>query len=229
MNALPSRHEPRFLAAQVGFTLVELLVGVVILSMIMAGLLAALRSYAVTGERLDQRLRQEDENRLVLGFLRQVIGSAQPISEGKTDSRRQVWFFGGERDLQWVGVMPARHGVGGLYRMRLSLASGGSEESLQLVLDYAPMDKPNNDAGWLTHASRAVLFPAVRGMAITYEDPKAQPPERWLRHWPHPDRLPLRVRIDIERNGLPLPPQFISILGRPDSVTGTGIFVIGGG
>lgn len=229
MNAPPNRYGPRFQAAQIGFTLVELLVGVVILSMIMAGLLAALRSYAVTGERLDQRLRQEDENRLVLGFLRKVIGSAQPISEGKTDGRRQVWFFGGERDLQWVGVMPARHGVGGLYLMRLSLASGGSEESLQLVLDYAPMDKPNNDAGWLTHASRAVLFPAVRGMAIAYEDPKAQPPERWLGHWPHPDRLPLRVRIDIERNGVPLPPQFISILGRPDSVTGAGIFVIGGG
>ena len=213
--------------AQAGFTLVELLVGLVVLSLIMAGLLAALRSFSVTGERLDQRMRQEDDDRVVLMFLREVVARAQPVPKGEA-GQRQLRFSGAAGELEWIGVMPVRHGIGGLYRLRLSAVPDGFADVSGLVLDFVPFDAAGDDFAW-DSASRRTLFPAVDGLTLKYEDPKAPPLDRWLNDWPHVDRLPLRIRVEIERSGVPLPPLLISILGRPDEAANGGAFVIGGG
>ena len=52
-----------------GFTLVELIISLAIVSVIMLGLLTAMRSFGVTGEKLDQRLAIVDERRVLSGFL----------------------------------------------------------------------------------------------------------------------------------------------------------------
>ncbi|HOY03545.1 MAG TPA: prepilin-type N-terminal cleavage/methylation domain-containing protein, partial [Zoogloea sp.] len=57
-----------------GFTVIELIISLVIVAIIMVGLLTAMRSLGLTGEKLDARLALVDERRVVSGFLDDVLG-----------------------------------------------------------------------------------------------------------------------------------------------------------
>ncbi len=57
-----------------GFTLVELLVVISLLSLVMLAMASALRTTAQTEERVDARLRKVDDLRTTDGFLRSVLG-----------------------------------------------------------------------------------------------------------------------------------------------------------
>ena len=59
---------------QRGFTLVEVLVVMTLLSLVVLALGSALRTTAQTEERVDQRLARNDEIRVVTGFLQSVLG-----------------------------------------------------------------------------------------------------------------------------------------------------------
>ena len=56
-----------------GFTLLELLVVMSLLSVIMIGLTSALRTMAQTESKIDQRLERLGEMRVVLAFLVQTL------------------------------------------------------------------------------------------------------------------------------------------------------------
>ena len=57
-----------------GFTLVELLVVMALLSLLMLGLVSALRTMAQTEERIDGRLAQADEFRVTTAFVQEILG-----------------------------------------------------------------------------------------------------------------------------------------------------------
>src|SRR5256885_9315800 len=59
---------------QKGFTLVELLVVMALLSLLMLGLASAMSTVSQTQERVDARLDRMDHQRVSIGFLRTVLG-----------------------------------------------------------------------------------------------------------------------------------------------------------
>lgn len=84
MSAPPSTH-------QTGFTLVELLVTMALLSMLMLGMASALRTMAQTEERVDARLARADELRVATGFCTPCfgprVGQKNRCSAGKAPAR----------------------------------------------------------------------------------------------------------------------------------------------
>lgn len=161
-----------------GFTLVELVLSLTIIAIIMVGLLTAMRSFGITDEKLEKRLAQADERRVVAGFLEDVLGEAlfRPRSSmvGKPEESS---FLGGPDSLEWIGVMPARHGVGGVHHFRLYVEGNG--RSTALMLAYLPFVGVETLPDWNV-AERRVLVEAVSGFALRYqlEDGGA-----WLDQW----------------------------------------------
>jgi general secretion pathway protein J len=97
-----------------GFTVIELIISLVIVAIIMVGLLTAMRSFGITEEKLGARIAVVDERRVVSGFLDDVFGQVvlRPrLSLAGTPE--ESTFVGAPAAVQWVGVMPARHGAGG--------------------------------------------------------------------------------------------------------------------
>ena len=78
------------LRRQRGFTLIEVLVVMTLLSLVVLALGSALRTTAQTEERVDQRLARNDDVRVVTGFLQSVLGriSGQKRQGGKTAALR---------------------------------------------------------------------------------------------------------------------------------------------
>lgn len=190
-----------------GFTLIEVLIALVLLSLLMGGLLASLRTLGDTATRLETRGAQSEERRLVSGFLRQVIGGlvSKPVDPG--DGTPPLPFLGGAAELVWVAPMPARHTVGGLHRFRLSRA-GLDEGALRLqFLPYAGDAAPAPDWGL---ADQRLLLEGLESLEIAYQLAGSRD---WLSAWTEADRLPARIRLRLEQEGVWWPELVIPLAG----------------
>jgi len=183
-----SRHADR------GFTLVELLVSTALLALLMVALLAALRSFGQTEDRLDDRLRRDAELRTSGAFLRGVIAATAPRPlKTAPGTAKRIEFGGAPAELRWVGVMPAREGAGGLYRFRLALQPDA--ESATLLLQFAPYVAGDEIAvEGRSHESRAMAG-HVRSISLHYLGDEAN--ATWLSSWPRSDVLPHRVGLAV--------------------------------
>ena len=209
-----------------GFTLVELLVSMVILSLIMVGLLGALRSVGVTGERIDAHLRRSDDLQLAAAFLRQALSRvlAEPRMPGVQASQPPP-LVGGGSELVWVGAMPARFGVGGLYRFRLSLEVEGPQPGLHL--QFLPYQWPATKVDWGSVESR-LLLPEAERLQLRFLG--GEPGDGWVAGWQHAERLPQLVSVSWTVAGRGWP----SLIVRPathsaaGSSAGFDAFTVGG-
>lgn len=198
-----------------GFTLVELLVVISLLSLVMLAMVSALRTTAQTEERVDQRLQRNDEMRVASDFLRGILGriSARKLVGPVAEGQSQFAFSGGERELTWVGIMPARYGAGGRYYFRLSMDAvpGGHA----LVVRFMPWVEDSLPLDW-TGAQAHTLVANVAELTLQYEDAEAEPPV-WTPRWLVADRLPQRVRVGIRTANGPWPDLVVAMRIAPGS------------
>lgn len=176
-----------------GFTLVELLIVLVLLSLITLAFASAMRTAAQTEERVDARLERIDNLRIASDFLRAVLGrvSAQKRTGILEPGSSQHYFMGTASEVRWVGVMPARYGAGGRYHFRLHLA-----EDQTLALQYIPwLDSPAQ-LNWSV-APSASLATGVTSLSMRYEDASDEPVQ-WGAPWTVPERMPARIAINLQ-------------------------------
>lgn len=180
-----------------GFTLVELLVVMALLSLLMLGLVSALRTMAQTEERIDGRLAQADEFRVTTAFVQDVLGriSVRKQQEEILKQGGSPFLFDGQiHSVAWVGIMPARHGTGGRHFFRLGLEGSGGEAAL--VIRFAPWDESAFFPNW-EQAQARTLLKGVTSFALSYEDVTKEP-ETWTPTWQGIDSLPEHVRLDVQ-------------------------------
>lgn len=180
-----------------GFTLVEMLVVIALMSLLMLGMVSALRTMAQTEERMDRRSERADEIRIANGFLRTTLGriSTRRIKEVQREGDSPYFFTGQSDAVAWVGIMPARHGAGGRYFFRLALETVQEDPSV-LVIRFIPWDGGGLSLDWNRAESR-VLARRVKSLALSYEDGR-QPVPAWMADWSRVDSLPARIRINVE-------------------------------
>ena len=210
-----------------GFTLLELLVVMTMVTLVVLAMAGALRTMAQTEARVDERLLRADDLRVAAGFLRSTLGR---ISQRRLDPPpplgENLFMFAAAPDaLAWVGVMPARHGAGGRHVFRLSLETTGSQSNL--VLRFAPAVEVASFPDWSVTESR-ILAEDVTAFSIAYQD-ALQVPSQWLTVWDVPNRLPSRVKLMIQSAAGSWPELIIPLRTLPRSARGDGPTFGGGG
>lgn len=220
MRAFGLRAEAR------GFTLVELLVVMALLSLVMLAMGSALWTAAQTEERVDARLLQSDEMRTANEFLHSVLGrvSARKSAALQALGGSQFFFQGGEDALEWVGIMPARHGVGGRYHFHLGLEPRGGGRAL--VVKFTPWVDDATPPDW-GGAGIHVLAGQVQGLHIQYQDSQTEPPS-WGAPWADPARLPSRVLLSLQADSGAWPDMVIAMRIAPQSDPASSGAVFGG-
>ena len=216
-----------------GFTLVEMLVVMTLMSLIMLGMGGALRGMGQTEQRVDQRLARMDEFRVAVGFLTSIVGhvSARKSDVLPASGKPAVMFEGLPQAMAWVGVMPARDGAGGRYFFRLSVeaaqAPGQVVADNGLVLQYLPFSVGVLTPDWAT-AEKRVLVTQVQSLALDYQDRREDPPA-WSGTWAVEDRLPAVVRLNLTTPTGPWPARFIPLRALPLGAGGSsGLAAFGG-
>lgn len=184
-----------------GFTLVELLVALILLSLIALGLGGAMRTISQTQERVDQRTEQWERQYTSVQFLRSALahvsGQRRPTAQASSDQSR-YYFVGRPQEMQWLGSMPANLASGGGRTLfRLALQPG--QQGQQLVLQYQKWDKNLASQDW-SRASSYVLDSNVAQFALRYQRAAKNGGLQWLPLWDTQelrDELPSAVGIQL--------------------------------
>jgi len=186
-----------------GFTLIELLVVMTLLSLLMTGLISAMRTMAQTETRIDQRFARLDELRTAHAFLAQTLDrqSATKIDLPDAPGQTRSAFMAGPESVTWVGVLPARPNVGGLHFFRLAVEPTDAGQAL--VLRLAPCAPDLTPPDWST-AAHHILINQVTKLEILAQGSAPQGhtqektwPAGWQSGWPIADTLPEQIRLSL--------------------------------
>ncbi|RYF59644.1 MAG: prepilin-type N-terminal cleavage/methylation domain-containing protein [Comamonadaceae bacterium] len=199
-----------------GFTLLELLVVMALMSLLILAMASALQTTSQTSERVDLALTRSDDLRIVSGFLQTTVGRISlqrrgyPVKEGTN----RYYFEGQEAELMWLGVMPAGYAASGrsLMRLRQEVTDQGSPA---LVLQYLPWAGAAVEPDW-SQATSHVLLNDVTQLQILYQDARPEPPV-WSSSWTLADQVPQRVRIVLQTDRGALPDLVVSMRPLPAS------------
>lgn len=220
-----------------GFTLMEVLIALTLLSLLMLTLTSAVRGMGQTETRVETRIESMEDYRLINGLLRQLLSqvSGQTFRPMQADAGGVKAFFDGNAQaLQWIGVMPARYGTGGRHYLRLATETLGGQT--RWVLRYAPWNGAPAFDQW-DAASVQPLSNQPLAATLQYRRPDTG---QWLPVWPpappdagervqRPPVLPDAVRIDFDGPIPAWPPMFFAVRANYISDTGVGRATFGGG
>lgn len=208
-----------------GFTLLELLVVLALLSLLMLGTLSALRGTAQVETRVDQRIERADDLRLLHTFLTQLTCCVMAERRRALNADQAPLYFDGEPDrVAWVGLLPGRVGLGGQYFFDLRVEALG-QGAAGLVLRYVPFDGGTEWPDWGVSEQRT-LQTDVDAMELRYED--IRDPAGWVDHWTDGQNLPARVELQLVSKAAPWPPMRFSLRALPRRSALDGDFGVGG-
>jgi general secretion pathway protein J len=220
---------------QCGFTLVELLVVMSLLSVIMIGLVSAMRSMAQIESKVDQRLERLDEIRVARTFLQQTLSRASnlKLDEPGATGKRVISFVATPDSLSWVGILPARPNVGGRHFFRIAMEDVGA--SRELILRIAPWNPDIVFPDW-SGAESHVLIPGVKQLNVQAQGLPplgyglAQGwPAGWQDGWPITDNLPEQIRIGLVDSQGVWPDWVLALHPLPQGDSSGGVVAAGGG
>jgi len=224
--------QPYFL--QRGFTLIELLVVMTLLSVIMLGLVTALRNMAQTESKIDQRLERLDEIRVARTFLQQTLSrvSSSSLDAPGAPGKTIIPFAATPDILTWVGILPARPNLGGRHFFRLAMEDTPTGD--ELVLRFAPWQPDLMSPDWSQTEAR-ILIRGISKMAIQTQGLPPQGhalaqswPKGWQNGWPITNVLPEQLRLNLTDAQGGWPEWNLALHALPQSDSSFSRVVVGG-
>ena len=179
-----------------GFTLVELLVGLSLMSLISLLLFGGFRFGLRAWEVGDDRIAAANEIAMAQHLLRRQLAEAQPVTIGARPELAPTLFQGDDAGVTFVGPLPAHRGVGGFYIF--SLATREERGGRQLLLRWRRY-RPDTVAGSdFDPKDESVLLNGIGSIAIEYfGQPTAAASARWLQRWDGTLGLPQLLRLRV--------------------------------
>lgn len=182
--------------SQSGFTLIEVVIATAIAALVMAGLIASMRTFGASLSKTEERVERLDEMRLGTEFLRRVLEApVTDIRRAPLDGKSDLYFAGGADNIALLGNLPARNGLGGLSLVRIGLRDEGGERNL--VLQAVPF-AGNERSASPDAAEPQLIVSRVDALRFAY---RAADTREWTAQWTDGEKLPDMLRIEIEREG----------------------------
>jgi general secretion pathway protein J len=186
---------PRYARNKRGFTLVEVVISLAILSLIMVATISALRTFGQTQFTLTAMTNRVDEVRSVSSFLRDtfesaVIGSASTGLSMGGGSTEGSYFLGSAGAMSWKAFVQFGEGWGGALLLRVE------QDEKSLKLRWQEIPGVRNKVDWSGTPER-VLIDEMQELNISY---RAEFDSDWQSEW-FEDDLPALVRMTIKARG----------------------------
>ena len=180
-----------------GFTLLEILVGLVLLSIMMSLLFGSIRMGARVWDAGEQRAAELDRMLIVQSFLRRHLATARPVFDDFSDDEPVFSFTGTENSIQFVSDLPSSARRGGLHRFNLELEKDGGAFILyaKLTAFYPTLD------GVDAEIEDVRLLSGVERIAFSYygvdEFDVDASDASWMDEWTDKEFMPYLIQLDI--------------------------------
>ena len=225
-----------------GFTLVELVIALALISLISLLLFSGLRLGTRTWEGVEAVAERTAEPRIARNFLARALTQARP-TQITFDAEVLLVFSGDAQNLEFVAPLSEHVGTPGLYILRLSV-----ENENQLVMTRwllhadvlegsgdIPEWEPFDGAGGPSETGpldddlaegafgSTLLLDGVEQLEISYFGAQeAQEDPDWYEDWLDQPLMPLAVRVHLTTPGLPWPDMLIRLPAEREPRSGGG-------
>jgi general secretion pathway protein J len=174
-----------------GFTLVELLVTLALMSLLSVIVLGSLRFGIKAWQREATHAEAIDQVRHAATMLRKVIEDAYPYYALGSDGRNRIEFQGTSEYLVMIAPAPLALGGIGRVKVRVFLERRGDQQDLMLS------SEPELADGTSPRATTP-LIANVKAVAMSYlQGIGSASDATWQKEWMLASRLPQLVRLDI--------------------------------
>jgi general secretion pathway protein J len=178
-----------------GFTLIEVLLAMTLLSVMMTLLFVSLKICAESWEKGEKKIFEVSETAGVVNFFQRHLVMAKPLWNDFTQEERLFSFQGDRQSLQFVSSFPASAGRAGLQLFNVRLVKENRENLIKVtIVPFYPVAEGDD---WLTEEE--TLIKGVADFSLAYfGQEEGETESRWLDQWRERDQLPKLVRIKIE-------------------------------
>ncbi len=184
-----------------GFTLLEVLIALGLISIIMVILFSSLRTASKAWDAVDRAVYRLDEERRAQRFLNDRLSRAVMLRL-KTGRGNPVAFAGDDEHLSFVTSLFEFLEYGGIYAVDLYYKADGKA----LMLRFAPFDPSHALADQFDQAREDTLLEQVDSLHFNYLDKRGN----WNDEW-HENRPPKLVRIAISAADKTWPDMLIAV------------------
>lgn len=207
-----------------GFTLIEVLIAMTLLSIMMALLFGSMKICAESWEKGENKIAEVSHVTAVINFFQRHLIPAEPLwndfSNEEKDGEKLLSFQGRAQAFQFVSAFPASAGRAGLQLISVALDKDNGEQVLKVTL--TPFFPVGEGGEWFKEEE--ILLRNVSFFSLTYfgsEDGQAE--SRWQDEWIGKDRQPQLVKINIGLENEMYWPEMIFPLKATESVESAGI------
>ncbi len=204
-----------------GFTLIEVLIGLTLLSIMVVLLFTSLKICADSWEKGERKITNVNEMAVVYNFFQQHLSVARPLWNDSGTEEKIFSFQGGSQTLHFVSAFPASVGRAGLQMFSVTLYEDGEEGFINVSLEPFATGMERDEAS----IEEVTLIKHVKAFKIAYfgaDDPASQ--GVWADDWVGKSTLPHLVKINIElMNGIYWPEIIIDLKVTSPPVDSVGI------
>lgn len=185
---------------QAGFTLLELLVSLLLLGLIVMLGQGGVRLGARTWDTVGSRAEAMGQSQMIRAFLLRELAQATPILAFEPDGSSRLAYDGGGGSLIFIAPLAPHFGLGGLQRMRLSVADDFSApgRGKQLILTRRPYHADDDFMADTDLDEEHVLLDGIADAGFDYREDPADGITGWSGDWRGRDTLPVAIRIRID-------------------------------
>jgi general secretion pathway protein J len=214
-----------------GFTLLELMIALVLMSLIMVLLFSGLDLGRRSWQSAVQASERQSNERLAFDYLKRALGKMTNEALESEDGAEPL-FAGSHNSLRWVGPTTSLAGIGGGSLFRLELL--GKDEEKVLVLKrwlYHPevlVEEPQAGRDWrkpvdrewqpadqdvapIRYSEHLLLRGVTRIDLGYYGSLQRGIPAQWHRQWHGSHKLPRMIRIRLHYRDRVTPPLIVIV------------------
>ena len=197
-----------------GFTLIEVLIAMTLLSIMMVLLFTSLKICANSWEKGESKITDVNEIAVVYNFFQRDLSGAKPLWNDFSAEEKTFSFQGSAQSLQFVSAFPASAGRSGLQLFSLNLQEEDNDQIIKVTLTpFAPVAE---GAEW--RKEEVTLIKHVSDFTLAYFGSEDAVSEGiWTEEWLGKEALPRLVKINIKLENESYWPEMIIDL----MVTGT--------
>ncbi len=183
-----------------GFTLLELLIGLVLLGFIMSLLFGGFRLATKSWDAVEAHAAQTADENAALALMRRIFSSAQPLRL-KQAQGKPLAFVGHADRLSMVVSLTQATGprtVDLFFERQAETASG---DLSRLILQNGPPPYGDNRRSHpMTDSPQRILFDSLRDAEFSYFGSSPNNSlSQWHDSWDNPQQLPLLIRMRLNR------------------------------
>jgi general secretion pathway protein J len=197
-----------------GFTLIEVLIAMTLLSIMVVLLFASLRICAESWEQGESKIAEVNETAVVYNFFQRHLSPAIPLWNdfAKKTIDKTFSFQGKKQSLEFVSVFPASSGRAGMQLFSITQQEQDKERVIKVTLTpFFPVSKGD---GW--RPEEVVLLRHVSDFSLAYFGAVDGASESsWQDEWVEKDIQPQLVKIRINTTNDVFWPEMIIELKVP--------------